>query len=247
MLFITDHFEAPRVCDRGTSSSACSPLEQAIAQNPPQHPSADRFDILEHRRDLSHALPLLLTNENAIKHDWPFDHAIHFSTPVHYCRAIIVPCLHLPLECPSVPRLLLEAHTYSTYIGGLTLCKQHTLGLSLHPAWLISSRHCYHLPNCRSCYQPGPHTIPHHGCFNQVYPLQSRHHWPATIHLHRCATRCSTANTTGSKHIYLGHSPGTHGDSAQVALCSWSVPFAEQLLLGIGTKQLPMEIRETQI
>jgi hypothetical protein len=149
MLFITNYCEAPRADDQEASSSACSPLEQAIAPNPLQHPSADRSDILKHRRDLSHALPLLLTNENAIKHDWPFVYAIHFSTPVHYCRAIIVPCLHLPLECPSVPRLLFSLSTYSTYIGGLTLCKRHTLGLSLHSAWLTSSRHCYYLPNCR--------------------------------------------------------------------------------------------------
>jgi hypothetical protein len=107
MLFITDLLECHEQ-DQEASSSACSPLEQAIAPNPLQHPSADRSDILKHRRDLSHALLLPLTNENAIK----YVDAIHFSTPTHYCRAIIVPCLHLPLECPSVPRLVLSLSSW---------------------------------------------------------------------------------------------------------------------------------------
>jgi hypothetical protein len=45
MLFSTAHREAPRAGDQEASSSACTPLDQAIAQNPLQHPSADHFDI----------------------------------------------------------------------------------------------------------------------------------------------------------------------------------------------------------
>jgi hypothetical protein len=44
-ISIAGHFEAPRAGDQEASSSACSPLDQAIAPNPLQHPSADHFDI----------------------------------------------------------------------------------------------------------------------------------------------------------------------------------------------------------